>query len=37
VVLKGSGLADIQKPLYIMLGFAVVINYWAVLSYKKRS
>lgn len=37
VVLKGSGLADIRQPLLIMFCFAVAINYWAVLSYRKRS
>ncbi|MBH2003093.1 MAG: ABC transporter permease [Sphingobacteriia bacterium] len=37
VVLKGSGLKDIRQPMLIMLGFALVINYWAVLSYRKRS
>jgi len=37
VVLKGSGLADIQKHLFIMGGFALVFNGWAVLSYRKRS
>jgi ABC-2 type transport system permease protein len=37
VVLKGSGLKDISRHLYIMLGFAVVLNTWAVLSYRKRN
>ena len=37
VVLKGSGLSDIKQPLLIMLIFAIVINYWAVISYRKRS
>ncbi|MFT3681711.1 MAG: ABC transporter permease [Ferruginibacter sp.] len=37
VVLKGSGLADIKQHLLIMTGFAVVLNGWAVLSYRKRS
>jgi ABC-2 type transport system permease protein len=37
VVLKGSGLRDISRHLYIMLGFAVVLNTWAVLSYRKRN
>lgn len=37
VVLKGSGLADIKHHLLIMTGFAVVLNGWAVFSYKKRS
>jgi len=37
VVLKGSGLADIKNHIYAMVGFAVVLNGWAVFSYKKRS
>ena len=37
VVLKGSGLADIKKHLLIMFGFAVVLNSWAILNYRKRS
>jgi ABC-2 type transport system permease protein len=37
VVLKGSNLSDIRKQLFIMLGFAVVLNGWAVISYRKRS
>ena len=36
VVLKGSGFADIKNQLLIMLGFAIVLNGWAVLSYRKR-
>jgi ABC-2 type transport system permease protein len=37
VVLKGSSLADIRNYIFIVLGFAVVLNTWAVLSYRKRS
>lgn len=37
VILKGSSLGDIKQQLLIMLGFAVVLNGWAILSYKKRS
>lgn len=37
VVLKGSGLADIKYHLFIMMVFALVLNGWAVFSYKKRS
>lgn len=37
VVLKGSGIADIRNHLLIMLGFAAVLNTWAVISYRKRS
>ena len=36
VVLKGSGFADIKNQLLIMFGFAVILNGWAVLSYRKR-
>jgi len=37
VVLKGSGLSDIRNHIFIMLGFAVVFNGWAVLNYHKRN
>lgn len=37
VVLKGSSLFDIRYNLFIILAFAVVLNTWAVLSYRKRS
>lgn len=37
VVLKGSGLADIKYQLLVILGFAVVLNGWAVINYRKRS
>lgn len=37
VVLKGSGLNDISRHLFTVLGFAVVLNTWAVINYKKRS
>ena len=37
VILKGSGLRDIKNYIFIMLIFAVALNGWAVLSYKKRS
>jgi ABC-2 type transport system permease protein len=37
VVLKGSGLKDIFPHILTMLGFAVVLNSWAVVNYKKRS
>ncbi|MBO9201135.1 MULTISPECIES: ABC transporter permease [Niastella] len=37
VVLKGSGLKDISTHIYTVLGFAVVLNTWAVINYKKRS
>ncbi len=37
VVLKGSDLGDIKYHILKMAGFAVVLNGWAVFSYKKRS
>ncbi len=37
VVLKGSSLADIKNHLLIMGGFAVFLNGWAIISYRKRS
>lgn len=36
VYLKGSSLSDIAKPLLTLVGFAVVLNGWAVVSYRKR-
>lgn len=37
VILKGSSLADIKNQLLIVGGFAVLLNGWAILSYKKRA
>ena len=37
VVLKGSGFHDIKRHLGIIAIFAVVLNGWAVISYRKRS
>ncbi|MCJ8163258.1 ABC transporter permease [Pontibacter sp. E15-1] len=37
VVLKGAGLSEIRQQLLTIIGFAVVLNAWAVFSYKKRS
>jgi ABC-2 type transport system permease protein len=37
VILKGSSLADISKHIFIMIGFAIVLNTWAAISYRKRS
>jgi ABC-2 type transport system permease protein len=37
VVLKGSSLSDIRNHILIMLGFAIGLNTWAVISYRKRS
>ena len=37
VVLKGSSLADISKQICIVIAFAVVLNTWAVINYRKRA
>ncbi|MBE7171026.1 MAG: ABC transporter permease [Williamsia sp.] len=37
VILKGSSLRDIMPQLLTMLGFAVLLNGWAVLSYRKTA
>ena len=37
VVLKGSSLADIRDQLAIVGGFALLLNGWAVYSYRKRA
>jgi ABC-2 type transport system permease protein len=37
VILKGSSLADIKQQLLVVFGFAVLLNGWAILSYKKRA
>ena len=37
VVLKGSGIGDIKSQLLTISGFAVILNSWAVISYRKRS
>jgi ABC-2 type transport system permease protein len=37
VVLKGSGFKDIQSQLLDVALFAVVVNVWAILNYKKTS
>ena len=37
VILKGSGFKDILPQLGTMFVFAVVLNVWAVLNYKKRN
>lgn len=37
VTLKGSGFSDISRHLFTMLGFAVALNGWAILSYRKRA
>jgi ABC-2 type transport system permease protein len=37
VVLKGSSISDITPHLIKILAFAVVLNTWAVISYRKRN
>jgi ABC-2 type transport system permease protein len=37
VVLKGSGLSDIKQHLFTVFGFAVFLNGWAVINYRKQS
>ena len=37
VVLKGSGIVDISKHIFIMLGFALLFNTWAIINYRKTS
>lgn len=37
VILKGSGFRDISTHIFTVLGFAVILNTWAVINYKKRS
>ena len=37
VILKGSGFSSIVPQLLITIAFAVVLNAWAIWSYKKRS
>jgi ABC-2 type transport system permease protein len=36
VVMKGSGFSDISRSLGIMGIFAVVLNTWAIINYRKR-
>lgn len=37
VMLKGSGLGDIVPHIGVILLFAVVLNGWAIVNYKKRA
>lgn len=37
IVLKGSGFADIKNHFLIMIGFALFLNGWAILNYRKTS
>jgi ABC-2 type transport system permease protein len=36
VILKGSSLRDIMPSILIILAFAIILNGWAVVSYRKR-
>lgn len=35
VYLKGSAAADLREPFLALCGFAIILNTWAVISYKK--
>ena len=37
VVLKGSGFEDVKMHFLAIIGFALVLNGWAVMNYRKRS
>ena len=37
VVLKGSTIQHISKHIFIMIGFALLFNTWAILNYRKTS
>ncbi len=37
VVLKGSMLKNITNHIYVMIGFAIFFNTWAVMNYRKTS
>jgi ABC-2 type transport system permease protein len=37
VVLKGAGLSDVKQELAIVSGYALLMNAWAVVSYRKRT
>lgn len=37
VVLKGSGFTQIQYHFFVMIIFAIVLNTWAILNYKKMN
>lgn len=37
VYLRGSGIAELIPQLTALLSFAVTLNIWAVLSYRKNS
>ena len=37
VVLKGSGLVNITRHIFIMIGFAILFNTWAIINYRKTT
>ena len=37
IILKGSGIKDVQYHLYTIMLFAIILNSWAVWNYKKTS
>ena len=37
IVLKGSGFSDIKTPFLIEIAFAVVLNTWAIINYRKTT
>jgi ABC-2 type transport system permease protein len=37
IVLKGSGFSDIKDQLLIELAFAIGLNGWAIINYKKTN
>lgn len=37
IILKGSGFSDIKTQFFIELGFAVVLNGWAIINYRKTA
>ena len=37
IILKGSGIKEVQHHLYIIMLFALTLNSWAVWNYKKTS
>ncbi len=37
VILKGSGFSDVKNYFFIEIGFAVVLNAWAIWNYRKTS
>jgi ABC-2 type transport system permease protein len=37
IILKGSGFADIKNQMLAVFGFAVLLNGWAIVHYRKRA